>query len=424
MGFPTINKRYQVLALMALFSVITYLDRTSISITGNSITNELHLSVTQFGWVLAAFSFAYGVFEIPTGLLGDKLGPKKILTRIVIWWSLFTILTGFSYTFAALLIIRFLFGVGEAGAYPNATVVISRWFPKSERGRAQSFIWIASRIGAGLAPFLSMFIMNAYGWRWVFYIFGSIGMIWVIIWKLWFKDEPRDMKGILPAEIETIESGREIKAAGHGLMSIRNILKNRNVWFLMGMYHCLLYGAYFYLSWMPKYLKIGRGVPDSEIAFMASLPFIMGTVGCFIGGFSSDYLSKKYGLKWGRRSVGMFGLIMAGICMITATFIADNTYSIIVLSLGLAFKDFTLPVSWATAADIGGENSGSVAGAMGMAGQLGSTVMAIAFGYILSLTGSWELPIQLIGIVVILGGFLWLKIDPSKKINTEELPNT
>lgn len=412
-----LDKRYVVLIVMSIFSIITYLDRTSISITGNKITSELGLSITQFGWVLAAFSFAYGIFEIPTGILGDKLGPKKILTRIVIWWSLFTILTGFSYTFTALLIIRFLFGVGEAGAYPNATVVISKWFPKGERGRAQSFIWIASRIGGALAPFLSVFIMNTFGWRWVFYIFGTLGIIWAIFWNYWFKDEPREMKGIKSKEIELIESKREVKSLGHGLLSIKNILKNKNVWFLMGMYHCLLYGAYFYLSWMPKYLKNGRNVGDDEIAFMASLPFILGTIGCFIGGFSSDFLSKKYGLKWGRRSVGMFGLIMAGICMITATFILDNTVSIIVLSLGLAFKDFTLPVSWATAADIGGENAGSVAGAMGMAGKLGSTVMSISFGYILSMTGSWELPLQIIGVIVIIGGLLWLKIDPSKKIN-------
>ena len=413
----TLEKRYVVLIVMSIFSIITYLDRTSISITGNKISSELELSITQFGWVLAAFSFAYGIFEIPTGILGDKLGPKKILTRIVIWWSLFTILTGFSYTFTALLIVRFLFGVGEAGAYPNATVVISKWFPKGERGRAQSFIWIASRIGGALAPFLSVIIMNKFGWRWVFYIFGTLGIIWVIFWNYWFKDEPREMKGIKSKEIDLIESKREVKTLGHGLLSIKNILKNKNVWFLMGMYHCLLYGAYFYLSWMPKYLKNGRHVGDDDIAFMASLPFILGTIGCFIGGFSSDFLSKKYGLKWGRRSVGMFGLIMAGICMITATFILDNTISIIVLSLGLAFKDFTLPVSWATAADIGGENSGSVAGAMGMAGQLGSTVMSISFGYILSMTGSWELPLQIIGVIVIIGGLLWLKIDPSQKIN-------
>ena len=182
------------------------------------------------------------------------------------------------------------------------------------------------------------------------------------------------------------------------------------------MYHCLLYGAYFYLSWMPKYLKNGRGIDDTQIAFLASLPFILGTVGCFIGGFSSDYITKKRGLKWGRRAVGMFGLVMSGLCMLTATFIPDTTTSIVVLAFGLAFKDFTLPVSWATSSDIGGQNAGAVAGAMGMAGQLGSTIMSIAFGYILAATGSWDIPVRIIGCIVILGGFLWLRIDPTKKI--------
>ena len=410
------KKRYQVLFVMSLFSIITYLDRTSVSITGHSITTDLNISEQQFGWILGAFAFAYGIFEIPVGLMGDRIGPKKILTRIVICWSIFTILTGFSYTFTMLFAIRFLFGIGEAGAYPNATVVISRWFPQKERGRAQSFIWIASRIGGAIAPFLSIFIMNLLGWRWVFYIFGAVGLVWVVFWAFWFKDEPRTMKGISDSELDCIESGREIKTAGHHFVSVKKMLKNGNVWALMGMYHCLLYGAYFYLSWMPKYLKTGRGVADSDLAFMASLPFVMGMVGCFIGGFSSDYLSKKYGLKFGRRIVGMTGLIMAGICMITATFITNNATSIIFLSLGLAFKDFTLPVSWATASDIGGQNSGSVAGAMGMAGQLGSTVMSISFGYVLSLTGSWEIPVQIIGVIVILGGLLWLKIDPTKRI--------
>jgi len=167
---------------------------------------------------------------------------------------------------------------------------------------------------------------------------------------------------------------------------------------------------------MPKYLKNGKHIDDANIAFLASLPFILGTIGCFCGGFLSDFIAKKKGLKWGRRSVGMFGLIMSGCCMVGSTFVLDSTSSIIVLAFGLAFKDFTLPVSWATSADIGGQNSGAVAGAMGMAGQLGSTIMSITFGYILTATGSWDIPVRIIGVIVICGGFIWLKIDPTKKI--------
>jgi MFS family permease len=167
---------------------------------------------------------------------------------------------------------------------------------------------------------------------------------------------------------------------------------------------------------MPKYLKNGKGVDDLDLAFLASLPFILGTIGCFSGGFLSDYLAKKTSLKWGRRAVGMFGLVMSGICMISSTFVADLNTSIVVLAFGLAFKDFTLPVSWATSSDIGGQHSGVVAGAMGMAGQLGSTIMSIAFGYILAATGNWDIPVRIIGLVVILGGLLWLRINPEKKI--------
>jgi len=410
------QKRFWVLFILAIFSIITYIDRTSISITGSLITQDLNLSEKEFGWILGSFAFAYGIFEIPAGLWGDLKGPKSIILRIVLSWSVFTILTGFSYTFTMLFIIRFLFGMGEAGAYPNATIVIERWFPKQETGRAQSIIWIASRIGAALAPFLAVSIMMTWGWRYVFYIFGTLGLIWAIFWGFWFQNEPKNMPGIKDAELKHIEEGREIKTHKNSLQVFLKIIKTPNVWALMSMYHCLLYGAYFYLSWMPKYLKNGKHIDDANIAFLASLPFILGTIGCFCGGFLSDFIAKKKGLKWGRRSVGMFGLIMSGCCMVGSTFVLDSTSSIIVLAFGLAFKDFTLPVSWATSADIGGQNSGAVAGAMGMAGQLGSTIMSITFGYILTATGSWDIPVRIIGVIVICGGFIWLKIDPTKKI--------
>lgn len=410
------QKRFWVLFVLAVFSIITYLDRTSISITGSQITEDLHLTEKEFGWIMGSFAFAYGIFEIPVGLWGDFKGPKSVLFRIVLSWSVFTILTGFSYSFTMLFIIRFLFGLGEAGAYPNATIVVARWFPKQEAGRAQSFIWIASRLGAALAPFLAIYIMSIWGWRYVFYIFGGLGIIWAFFWAYWFQNEPKDMPGIEEAELAHIELGREVKIPQNNLAVFLKIIKTPNVWALMSMYHCLLYGAYFYLSWMPKYLKNGKGVDDAHIAFLASLPFILGTVGCFSGGFLSDFIARKKGLKWGRRSVGMFGLVMSGCCMLGSTFILDPTVSIIILAFGLAFKDFTLPVSWATSADIGGQNSGAVAGAMGMAGQLGSTVMSIAFGYILTATGSWDIPVRIIGVVVICGGLLWLRIDPTKKI--------
>ena len=410
------KKRYQVVLIFVVFAIITYLDRNSMSSLSKGIAAELHLSKTQLGFIFSAFSLAYGLFEIPTGLMVDKIGPKKTLFRIVIWWSVFTLLTGLATGFYFLLIVRFLFGAGEAGAFPTVSVAISRWFPAAERGRIQSIVWMGSRMGGALAPILSIYLAGEYGWRTVFYIFGSLGLVWASVWWIWFKDEPRDMKGISPEEVQLIEENRSVKSTSHSLLPWKTVLKNGNLWALMGMYHFLLYGAYFYMSWMPEYLEKGRGIAKEDLGWMTSLPFIVGMAGCLVGGFASDYLAKQKGLKFGRRYVGMFGLVMAGICMLIGSFIRDMNIAIIFLALGLAFKDFTLPVSWAVATDIGGKHAGAISGTMGMAGQLGSAIMASAFGFILQETGSYELPVRIIGCLVILGGFLWLRIDASKPV--------
>ena len=410
------KKRYQVVLIFVIFAIITYLDRNSMSSLSKGIAADLHLSKTQLGFIFSAFSLAYGLFEIPTGIMVDRIGPKKTLFRIVIWWSVFTLLTGLASGFYFLLIVRFLFGAGEAGAFPTVSAAISRWFPVSQRASIQSIVWMGSRMGGALAPILSIYLAGEYGWRTVFYIFGSLGLVWATVWWFWFRDEPRDMPGIDPEEVAYIESTRSVKSSSHSLLPWKTVLKNGNLWALMGMYHFLLYGAYFYMSWMPEYLEKGRGIAKEDLGWMTSLPFLVGMLGCLAGGFASDYLAKTKGLKFGRRYVGMFGLVMAGICMLLGSFIVDMHIAIIFLALGLAFKDFTLPVSWAVATDIGGKNTGAISGSMGMAGQLGSAIMASAFGYILQETGSYELPVRIIGCLVILGGLFWLRIDASKPV--------
>lgn len=416
------KKRYQLILVFVVFAVITYLDRNSISSVGDDITRELGLSHKQWGMILSAFSLAYGAFEIPTGLMVDKIGPRRTLFRIVLWWSVFTLLTGLATGFYFLLIVRFLFGAGEAGAFPTVSVAIARWFPSIERGRMQSVVWMGSRLGGAMAPIMSIHLAESFGWRGVFYLFGSIGLIWAAYWFWWFRDEPRDMKGILPNEVEYIEQGRSIKNTAHQLLSWKVVFGNSSVLALMGMYHCLLYGAYFYMSWMPKYLQNGRGIPKSQLGWMVSLPFVLGMAGCLVGGFASDYFTKKRGLTFGRRYVGMFGLVMAGICMIAGSFATNTNLAIILLGLGLAFKDFTLPVSWSAATDIGGQHAGAISGTMGLAGQLGSAIMATAFAYILDATGSYEIPVRFIGIIVIIGGLLWLKIDASQQLHGDSEP--
>ena len=216
-GFFTagIKIRHKILTLLFFLSVIVYLDRVCISVTGKRIKADLGLSNEQFGWVLGAFALSYALFEIPTGMMGDKIGPRKVLTRVVLWWSFFTALTGAANGLISLLIIRFLFGAGEAGAYPNSSIVVSRWFPKYETGRAQAFIWAAGRIGGALAPLIVVPIAIAFGWRASFYVMGLIGVLWVGIWYLWFRDTPLQMSSVSAKELEEIETNQQLRSKDH-----------------------------------------------------------------------------------------------------------------------------------------------------------------------------------------------------------------
>ena len=408
------KKRHQVLLVLSILSVITFLDRIAISTAGERITHELGLSNVQWGWVLGIFTLSYGIFEIPTGLLGDRFGSKKILIRVVLWWSVFTVLTGFSTGFAMLLVIRFLFGMGEAGAYPNTSIALSKWFPAHERGQAQAIIWTASRLGAGLTPLLVIPIQQKYGWQTSFYVLGVIGISWVILWYFWYQENPEDAKDISESERSEILKNRQLSTHSSNV-PLSKLLNNSNLWFLMAMYFCYASGAYFFQGWLPKYLQNGRGISENQLKFVSSAPFLLAAAGCFFGGVLSDFLVKKYGKKWGRRLAPMIGLGFSGIFLIVSALTENNTTAIILLSIGMAFMDVTAPVSWAVAMDIGGNRSGSVSGAMNTAGLAGAYLSTVSFGY-LATHFDYNFPVIILGIIVLVGAVLWLKIDASKAL--------
>lgn len=408
------KKRHQVLLVLAILSVITFLDRIAFSTAGERITKELGLTAVQWGWILGSFTLAYALFEVPTGLLGDKIGAKSVLIRVVLWWSFFTILTGFSTGFAMLLVVRFLFGIGEAGAYPNIAIALAKWFPANERGQAQAIIWGASRLGAGLTPLVVIPIQQRYGWEASFYVLGFVGVIWVILWQFWHKEEPTDAKDISADELKEILAKRQLD--NHGAKtSIFKLLQNKNLGYLMAMYACYATGVYFFQTWLPKYLQQGRGVSENELKLIGSAPFLLAALGCFLGGFLSDIAVKKYGKKWGRRIVPIIGLGISGICLIVSALTINNTVAIILLSLGMAFMDVTAPVAWAVSMDIGGTRSGSISGAMNSAGLLAAYFSTVSFGYLATNFG-YNFPVLLLGIIVMIGAFLWLKINAEETI--------
>jgi MFS family permease len=410
------KRRYQVLAVLSILSMITFLDRIALSSASGSIMSDLHLSTVQWGWILGVFTLAYGLFEVPTGWLGDKIGGKKVLIRVVIWWSFFTVLTGFSTGFLMLLIVRTLFGMGEAGAYPNTSIVLSKYFPVIERGRAQAIIWGASRIGAALTPFVVLPLQQRYSWHIPFYILGAAGIVWAIFWYFWHREEPTEVKDIDPKELEYILANRDLPIVlEENKKSYWSIFKSRNIWYLLGMYICYAIGAYFFQSWFHTYLEKGRLIPKEQLIWASSIPYLLAGLGCLSGGWLSDKAVLKYGKKWGRRIVPMIGLFVSGLCMIGASLVTDNTIAIIALGIGMAFMDVTAPVAWAVAMDLGGLKSGSVSGSMNAAGLTAAYLSTVLFGYLATAYG-YYLPVLLIGVIVLSGAFIWLKIDATKTL--------
>jgi len=410
------KKRYQVLTVLSILSMITFLDRIALSSASSSIMSELNISTVQWGWILGMFTIAYAAFEIPTGWLGDKFGGKKILIRVVLWWSLFTILTGFANGFMMLLLVRFLFGMGEAGAYPNTSIVLAKYFPVLERGRAQATIWGASRLGAALTPFIVLPIQQKYSWNMSFYILGVVGIVWTLFWIFWHKEDPKDCKDMSKKELKFIIDNRDLPIQGEvPKTSYWSGFKSKNLWFLLAMYFCYAIGAYFFQSWFHTYLEKGRLIPKNELIWASSVPYLLAAIGCFTGGWISDKACLRWGKKWGRRIVPMVGLFVAGICIISASLVSDNLLAIIYLGVGMAFMDVTAPVAWAVAMDMGGTKSGAISGTMNTAGLTGAYISTVFFGYLASSYG-YYLPVLYIGIMVLLGSFIWLKIDATQKI--------
>lgn len=412
------KKRNIVLLLLTIVGVITFLDRINITMAGTQIMDDLNLSIEQWGWVLSAFIASYGLLQIPLGAWGDKKGQRKVLAVIVLWWSVFTGLTGIAGGFVSLLLIRFAFGIGEAGAYPCMTGTIGRWFPKSQTGKAQGYIWAASRVGGVLTPFIVIPIITNLGWRAAFYILGIVGGLWVIIWYFWYKDNPSAMKGITQKELnelDTTEFKKEKIDIPWG-----KIFSSKQVWLIILMYWFYAWASWFFFSWFPTFMEKGRGFEYKELNWAVAVPFFMSMIGNISGGYLSDNFSKKYGLKTGRRLLGTGGLALSAVFMFLAAFIPGKIQVFVFLSLCFGVIDLMLPSAWAVCLDIGKKYGGAISGAMNTAGNLGGFTCATVFGYLVKATGNYNFPLYIISGMLVISAFLFSKIDASKSLLQNE----
>ena len=333
---PKIPYRYRVLMFLFFLTFITYLARICISLVGVRIKSEFHLTNSQFGWVLASFSLAYALFEIPSGILGDRIGQRAVLIRIVLWWSLFTVLTGLTTGFLSLLIVRFLFGVGESGAYPNCGGVVARWFPIAETSRGVSWFTIGSNAGAAMAPLIVIPIAAAYGWRSTFFFNGIVGLLWVIVCLSWFKNHPSEMKGISEEEKIYIEKNRRFKT--HGLdFNWGKAFKSVSVWSLVISFYGTQWALYFFVAWMPIYLEEGRHFSEPAMKTITSWLFIIGAFSCFMAGYIIDWLVRQQGLRKGRRISGLTAVGVMALAFIIAATTANNNVVVACFFVGNFF---------------------------------------------------------------------------------------
>lgn len=358
------------------------------------------------------FTLAYGLFEIPTGTLGDRPGPRKLLTRIVLWWSAFTAMTGLVTGLGPLLAVRFLFGMGEARAYPNASIVVARWFPVEERGRAFGFFLMASQLGGASAPLLVVPLQSHFGWRASFFVFGLLGPIWGFFWYRWFRNSPAEKSGVSSAEFAETAS---LHTVAHTKMPWPLALRSRNLWAIVAICFCYLYTYSFFTSWFHTYLVKARGYRESDL-WLSALPFIVAALANFVGGYVSNILVLRVGLRWGRCAIGASGLLIA-CCSILAAMLTHNSYaSLAFLTCAIAGITFQQPIAFAVCLDIGGPFAGAMVGIFNTAAGAAGFVGAIAFGYIVKLSGGYTLPFVPMAFFLLLGVGLWFWIDPTRQI--------
>lgn len=397
-----------------IVGVITFLDRINITMAGTQIMQDLNLNKKQWGWILSAFILSYGLLQIPLGAWGDRKGQRTVLAIIVLWWSVFTGFTGMAGGFVSLLLIRFAFGIGEAGAYPCMTGAIGRWFPKSEIGKAQGYIWAASRVGGALTPFIVIPIITNLGWRAAFYILGVVGLIWVVVWYFWYRDNPAKMPGIKQVELNEISESTKNKEKIK--IPWKTILRSKQFWLIISMYWFYAWASWFFFSWFPTFMEEGRGFEFKELNWAVSVPFLMSMIGNISGGYLSDKFSGKYGLKTGRRILGVGGLVLSAVFMFLAAFIPGKIQVFVFLSLCFGVIDLMLPSAWAVCLDIGKNYGGVISGAMNTAGNIGGFTCAILFGYIVEKSGNYNFPLYIIAGMLVISALLFSRIDASKTI--------
>ncbi len=412
--------RYFLVAGTFLLTLLLYIDRICISVAKEPIAGALHLSNAQMGWVMSVFALGYALFQTPSGMLADRLGPRKVLTVIVALWSFFTSLTAYAWNFVSLLIIRLLFGAGEAGAFPGVSRAVFSWIPLGERGLVTGINFSGSRIGAAFAlPFLSI-LMAGIGWKHTFLVLGIIGTLWAVLWYRLFRDKPENHPYLKDDEKDYIVKYRQQPSSVKPKISLAQMFANRNMWLAMMQYFCSNFTFFFALTWLYPHIKEQFQLDVVSAGFYASLPLLAGALGNWFSGWLVDRIYKKGHWRQSRALPAVIGFSLAAVGLFGGVFTHEVGSAVLFLSLAIFGADMTLPPSWSFCVDIGKENSGAVSGNMNMAGNLGSFLTSLAFPYFLMWAGTADVFFYTAGVLSIAGAIVWLGMRPEKGIEAGE----
>ena len=403
---PT-HARYWVVVFALALAMVMYIQWVAISQAIVPISADLQLTKAQTGMILGAFGLSYALFEIPMGLLGDKLGVRRVLSQLVLLWSLCLALTGWVWNLTSLWIMRFLFGAGEAGCFPNLTRMLSAWLPLSERVKAQAVMWAFGRWGGALAPPVAYFVIYHFGWRVGFGILALLGAVWVAAFLPWFRNDPAEHKGVNKAELAMLEDSRALVLHDHGMPWYRLLLQ-KDIAFLGLQYFGFSYTWYFYVTWLPTWLQQSRGLAPGTAAVYSMIPLALGGLGSIVSGF----LPLSVPRKW----VAIGGFFASAILIAVIPNMPGVVLPMMLMGLASFCGDLTMPISWNTCVEIGKQYTTTVSSTMNMLGNFAGFVAPVVFGIILQNTNNnWAMVMYTMSAAAVVSATCWFFLEPDAK---------
>jgi sugar phosphate permease len=407
--------RHTILGLVVAAYFITYLDRVLLSNALPVIQKQFGFSLITLTLIQSCYQWGYALFQIPGGWFGDRIGPRIAMASVVVWWSVFTVITGFSTSVTMLMICLFLIGFGEAGAFPIANRALSRWMLPGERGFAQGATHAGSRLAGALTPVLVASLIAAYTWHAPFFLFGVIGIVWAAAWFWYYRDVPSEHPSVNEGERNKIVAALG-QPKGRPPIPWKLILSSSQMWTVAAMYFCYGYALNVFITYYPKYLESARGYTLAEMGFFASLPLAAGVVGDILGGVISDAIIHRTGrIKFARQSVAIAGFLIAAACCPLAVLEPDRYISALLFGFTVFGLELVVGNAWAVTLDIGGNFAGSCSAVMNFIGNIGGAIMATVTGFIVKYMG-WNWAFYAVAILSLLGAALFTQIDAGRKL--------